>query len=636
MLEALRKSTSGWIAKVFIGLLVLSFAVWGIEDVFRTYRQGEVAKVGDMVVSAQQFERAYRRQIENVSSRFGRARLTQEQARLLGIDRRTLTTLLGNATLDNHSNALNLRLGRETLVEDVRSTQAFKGLTGQFEPARFNAFLRRNGLSEKSFAELREREILRTHLTSALLYGVTAPKAVIDILYRYDQERRKAQYFTIDPKVLPKLAKPTEAQLKKLYESQKGQFVRPDYRKVRLLVATTKILAGRTKVSDEAVKRAFEQAKSRYDSPERRRIEQIAYDSEKDAAAARKKIAGGQSFLDAAKARGATKNDIDLGLLTKNALDDKAIADAAFKLKKGEVSQPVKGKYKTMLLRVGEIQPAKKSKFEDVKEEIRTQIQRDQARRVARKVHDKVEDLKLSGKSFKEVADALKIKFVEIPAVDSEGKAPDGKPAITNPDAAVLVSRIFASQVGLENPSEQASDGGYYWYEVVSITPKAQKAFKEVREEVAKLWHRQETLKAVTKLAAKLIKRADAGGEFKELAKEAGGTVKESSAVRRNDRGGGLTVNAIRRLFALKKGKAASVISDDGKTRVVFRLEEIIAAKDPTPIALGQLKNRMDQDMRTDAVAAYVAALQKRYTVNVNQPVFNRLTGRAAPTQPTR
>ena len=76
-----------------------------------------------------------------------------------------------------------------------------------------------------------------------------------------------------------------------------------------------------------------------------------------DAAAARERIAKGASFADIAKERGLKDTDTDLGMVTKSDIIDPAVADAAFALKSGEVSAPVKGRFGTVLLQVGKIEP---------------------------------------------------------------------------------------------------------------------------------------------------------------------------------------------------------------------------------------------------------------------------------------
>ena len=68
MLEALRKSVSGILAKILIALLIVSFAVWGIGDMVRSYGRDVVAQVGDRSISAGEFRQAYQIQVSGFSS----------------------------------------------------------------------------------------------------------------------------------------------------------------------------------------------------------------------------------------------------------------------------------------------------------------------------------------------------------------------------------------------------------------------------------------------------------------------------------------------------------------------------------------------------------------------------------------
>ncbi|MCX7345341.1 MAG: SurA N-terminal domain-containing protein, partial [Alphaproteobacteria bacterium] len=86
MLDTLRNSAKSWVAKILIGLLAVSFAVWGIADVFRGFDAGFLAKVGKVEITSQEFSRAYDQYLQNFSRQTGQA-MTQEEARGLGIDR---------------------------------------------------------------------------------------------------------------------------------------------------------------------------------------------------------------------------------------------------------------------------------------------------------------------------------------------------------------------------------------------------------------------------------------------------------------------------------------------------------------------------------------------------------------------
>lgn len=627
MLETLRKSASGWIAKILIGLLVVSFAIWGIEDVFRGYRQGELAKVGNITVTNTEFEQAFRREIDMASNQF-RRRLTQEEARLFGIDQRTLDNLVGSATIDNHTAALNLAVPNEKIVEDVQSTPSFQGLGGQFDRPTFNRFLQQIGLSEKAYAEIRRKEMLRTHVTSAMLTGLTPPQVMIDMLHLYQGEQRVVEHFEIASEVLPKIADPNPDEVKKFYEDRKTAFVRPEYRKLNILLATADTLKDRTTVSDVDVKKTYEATKANYNQPERRRIQQIPFPNKEAASVARKKLASGKSFADIATAAGAKDTDINLGLMTQAELFDPAIAKAAFALKKDQVSEPVEGKFTTVLVRVTEIQPAVERTYDDVKDIIRTNMQRDKARAEAQKVHDQVDELRLSGKSLKEIAEASKLRFLEIEAIDKAGKTPAGANALDIPDLPALITAAFQSEVGLENESLQSADGGYIWYDVLAITAERQKEFKEVETDAKRQWQDNEMDKALSALATKLVEKADAGAPMTSLAKEAGGSVKTSDPVRRSERGGGLTQRAIQRAFSLAKGKTASVPTDDAKSRIILRVKDVLPPKPANTVEAANLSELLVQDIRTDTVAAYVGALQKHYKVDINKATFDRLSGR--------
>lgn len=631
MLEFLRKHASGWVAKILLGLLVISFAVWGIEDVFRGYRQGELAKVGSMTVSNSEFETAFRREIDNASQQFGR-RLTQEQARMFGLDQRVLTNLVGSATLDNHAAELGMSLPQEKIVEDVRNTPEFQGLGGQFDPATFDQFLRQFGLTERSYVDLRRKEMLRTQLSATLLVGLTPPDTILELLHIYRNERRVIEHFEVSSNVLPAIPAPSDEQLKAFYEARKTTFKSPEYRKLQLLMATTDALKDRISVSDDDVKKTYEAGKESYNVIERRSIQQLAFKSREDAQKARQEIASGKTFLDVAKSNGAKEDDINLGLLRKSDLIDPKIADAAFSLKKDAVSDPVEGRFTFVLLRVTDIQPGVVRTYEDVKDGIREQLQRDRARQEAQKAHDKVDELRISGKSLKEISDELKLKFTEVAAIDRSGKSPDGKPALEIPDLPAVITAAFQSEVGLENESIQTADGGYLWFDVLAITAERQKSFDEVKDEVGKLWHANEHQKAMTEFANGLVKKAEGGATMAELAKLAGGKVATSEPVRRIDQGGGVSQRTIVRAFSLGPGQVASVPTDNGTSRVVLRVAKIEPPKQASAIEQAGLVEQLQQDMRTDTIASYVAALQKRYPVNINQQVFNRLTGRTTDT----
>src|SRR6202789_4104823 len=115
MLRGMRKASSNWLGKtimaVVMGVLIISFGVWGIADIFRGFGQSTLAKVGGTEISADQFRQLYTDRLQQIGRQYGRP-LTMEQARAFGFDRQVLQQTIAEAALDEE--ARRLRLGQST------------------------------------------------------------------------------------------------------------------------------------------------------------------------------------------------------------------------------------------------------------------------------------------------------------------------------------------------------------------------------------------------------------------------------------------------------------------------------------------------------------------------------------------
>ena len=626
MLETIRKHVSGILAKVLIGLLIVSFAVWGIGDMVRGYGRDVVANVGGTPIQANEFRQAYQLQLDNLARRFGR-RLNPQEAKAFGIEQQVLARLTGTIAVDNHGKELNLDISDKAVEKDVYKDPVFQGLDGTFSANRLNEVLRQSGYSESQFFDQRRRDTIRSHLTNSMLANVTPPKAMTDMLRTYQGEERVAKYLEITPAKSVKLGTPSDADLKKTYESNKRRFVIPEYRKFQALLLTADAAKKQLEISDADLKSVYDSDKEAFAVAEQRRIEQIPFKDEAAAKAAKAKLDGGAKFLDVAKEAGAKKSDIDLGFMTKQALIDPTIADAAFKLEKGKISDVVKGRFKTFLLRVAEIKAGKQRTFDEVKADIRKQLENE---RVAEKIQDiqnNIDDNRLAGKSLKDISDILKLPFLDIAEADRQGNKPDGKPALTSPDKDRLMRMAYAAEVGVENEVIQLSNDGYAWLNLIAVTPEKQKEMKDVTDDVKKAWVEIETGKQLREAATKLAKRVNDGATLQSVADELGIKVKTTPSFKRGDSVPSIPAPSISRIFALAKDQAAATAGDNDDTRLVVQVTEIKPPAKLADAAAKALREAAANQLQSDIVAQYVAELQKRMTVSVNQPAIDLTTG---------
>src|SRR3978361_1129179 len=99
----MRKASSNWLGKTIMaavmGVLIVSFGIWGIADIFKGFGQSTLAKIGRTEISAEQFRQTYTDRRQQLGRQFGRP-LSPEQARAFGIDRQVLQQTLAEAAMD--------------------------------------------------------------------------------------------------------------------------------------------------------------------------------------------------------------------------------------------------------------------------------------------------------------------------------------------------------------------------------------------------------------------------------------------------------------------------------------------------------------------------------------------------------
>jgi peptidyl-prolyl cis-trans isomerase D len=627
MLDQMRRGVTNIFTKFLLALLIVAFAVWGIGDVIRRSGQTALATVGSTEITSEEFRQAYQDEVQSVSRRLGR-RLTPEQAKILGVETRALSRLIGFAAVDIHARKLELTVSENIVANIIRADPAFQGPTGQFSRNQFRQALSQYGYqSEGQYIQARQRDIMREQLTETLATDVVPPKSLLDVLHKFREETRVVEYFTPDYDKHIKLADPDDAALQAFYDQNKRQYLALEQRKVNLLLLSREGVLSRTSVTDEEVKAAYEAAKQTYNIPEKRRVQQLTFQDKAAAEKAYAELSKAPDFEQAAAKLGYPAADIDLGLLTRAEMIDPKIGDAAFALKKNELSRPVEGQFSVALLRVPEIQEGRQRPFEEVKGEIREGIANERVGQKMHELHDAAEGERTKGKPLKDIAEQLKLPFREIADIDRLGKGGDGKAVIQHADANRITEAMFEASPGIETEAVELSDGGYAWFDVVSVTPERQKSFDEVKAEVRANYMEAERRKEMASFAAKQAERIKGGEAIAKLAKELGGNVVRTAAFKRADTPAGLPGAAVQQAFALPKGGATSVATPDGKSRLILRVAEVTPAPPPTPEQSKALKDDVAKQVRVDLLEQYVGGLRTRYGYTINEALLKQALG---------
>src|SRR5580698_8441390 len=536
MLRGLRKASSNWLGKtimtVVMGVLIISFGVWGIADIFRGFGQSTVAKVGHTEISLNDFRGLYTDRLQQIGRQFGRP-LTPDQARAFGIDRQVLQQAIAEAALDEEARRMGLGQSDAETKRVIMSDPNFKGPSGTFDPARFQSVIRQFGFTEQRYIADQRRVSLRRQIAGTISAGLEPPKTMIEALSRFQNEQRSIEYVKLDAAQAGTIDPPSPEALAGYFDEHKIQFRAPEYRKLAFVAITPEDIAKWSDVSDEDTKKLFDQRHDALGTPEKREVSQIVFPNAEEAAAARTRIESGTSFDDLAKERGLAPGDIDLGLITKSEIVDPAIADAAFALPTGEVSQPVQGKFGVVLVKIGKIEPGVEPSYASLAPNLKKEIAVERARASVSELRDKMEDERGGGASVVEAAQKLGLTAVTVDAVDRSGRLPDGQLVNNIPPGLDVVSQAFASDVGVDNDPIQFN-GGYVWYDVLGIIPSRERTLDEVKDQVATRWRDDQITGRLRTKATEMVQKLDQGGKLADEATSLGLKVETAAAFKRD------------------------------------------------------------------------------------------------------
>src|ERR1700719_1807558 len=274
MLQVFRQGIGSWFVKGFMGLLIASFVIWGIADVFRNFGSNTLARVGKTQISVEGFRRIFTERLQQLSRKYGRP-ITPAQAQILGLDRQILGELLSEGALDQKAQSLHLGISNDILTRRIMEDPAFKGPLGTFSYEYFVQLLRANGSTEAQYEDQQRRLMLRQQMARAFAGDTAIPKVLGEAVQRYENEERAIEFVRLGKDQAGQIAAPTPDQLKTYFEEHKAAFRAPEYRKIVLIVLTPEALMPTIEVSDEDIRKAYENQTDRFHKPERREIDQI-------------------------------------------------------------------------------------------------------------------------------------------------------------------------------------------------------------------------------------------------------------------------------------------------------------------------------------------------------------------------
>ncbi len=627
MLTSLRKGAGSWIAKIFIGVLILSFAVWGVEGLLVGSSQAPLAEVGEVEVTRADYEKLFPVVVNEWNGRL-KQKLTRQQIRAFDIPSQVKYRLINQAAVDHHVDLLDLGVSDTEIGEAIKNDPQLRDNTGVFNKELLRQILRSQRISEEAYFNEQRTASLRTQITSVFTQEKSIPDVLVEGLYHYREDKVDVDYFVVPAGAVKKADAPLESQLETYYNETKSAYVAPEYRKVGLYVLSLDELKKGISVSDEDLQAIYKARQASFKTPARRQYSQILFDDIAKANEAHEALKKGDKFEDVAKTFGKDGKAETVGPVTKPSMADPKLADAIFAIEEGDYTAPVEGRFTITIAKVTKAQAAEEKTLEQVRPELEKTLREREGRKLLKSFYDKVEDLRASGMKVEAVAKEMAGNAIIIPAIDAKGKDKAGKDIETLPATARLQAALFDAAVGDDTVPVRHKDGGYVWFDVLEIDPSRQLKFEEVKDRVGKAWLAAEDTKIASEFAAGLVKEIENGKDFAEVAKSVDAKIVEPDAFGRGAQVEDIPVVYANRLFSVKTGAATSGLAADNKGWLIARVKAHVPAKTEGPAYDAyktKLQNELQTEITNDLVTQYLEGAKRKFGVKENNQVFEQL-----------
>ncbi|MBI2744091.1 MAG: SurA N-terminal domain-containing protein [Burkholderiales bacterium] len=429
MFDYVRKHTKIMMIVLFL-VIIPSFVLVGIDGYTRFREQDQtVARIGRVEITRGEWEAAHREEIERVRQlmpTIDAKLLDSEQARYGTLERLVRERVLVQAAQAAHLGTSDARLARE--LQSIPAIAELRRPDGTLDMERYRQLLGRQGMSPEMFearmrSDLAARQVQAGVAQTAFIQAVPADLALSAYF-----ERREVQVARFAVADFAARVKPEDSELEAFYQANQALFQAPEQASIEYIVLDIDAVRKTIKLNEQDVRSYYEQNAARLSGPEERRASHILISAAKDASAAERQKARERAQELLAQARkapdtfaqlarkhsqdpGSAPNGGDLDFFPRGAMV-KPFEEAAFALKKGEISEVVESDFGFHVIRVTDIKAPKQKSFAELRASLEEDLKNQQARaRYAEAAEAFTNGVYEQSDSLKPVADKLKLEI---------------------------------------------------------------------------------------------------------------------------------------------------------------------------------------------------------------------------------
>ena len=385
MLQSIRDNSKGIVAKVIVGLIVVTFALFGVESlVSLTAGSNAPASVNGQEITEQELYQATQIQRRQLLSQMG------ENANPALLDENVISGMVLESLIEQKALLISaqdkgLYVSDRMLDQMIIDTPDFQ-IDGKFNSDQFQAVLRNAGLTPLMYRDLMRKErILAQEANAYQLSSFVVPaqlKQVVDL----ETQTRSGNYFTMPLDIEAAKVAVTDDEIKARYDQERSSLTTPEQVVIEYIVLDKQAMRDAITVTDEELQSEYQQRQASFAPQNERHVAhilvEISPDQDDEAALAKaesikSQLDQGAAFDELAKAEsddiGSAQSGGDLGNVTTGMLSE-PFDNAMLALKPGDVSEPVRTEFGYHIIKLISETESTMPSFEELKRSLEDDI----------------------------------------------------------------------------------------------------------------------------------------------------------------------------------------------------------------------------------------------------------------------
>lgn len=594
---------------IMMGMLIIGLGGFGVTN----FGGGitAIGRVGEREIKLNDYARALRQEMSAFSAQVGQ-QIGIAQAQAFGIDQQVLQSVITRTALDAEADRIGISAGDAVVAAEVAGTQAFQGVAGTFDRETYRFALQQSNLSEGEFEAGIRADMARSLLQGAVVGGFAAPAALTDTLSAWAGEQRGFSVLRLIEADLPiPLPEATEADLTSFYTTNIARFTRPEAKRITYVALLPDTIAKDMPVDEAALKTLYESRLGEFMVPEKRLVERLVFGTDAEAAAAKARLDGGETFETLVAERKLTLDDIDMGDVAKPDLG--AAGDAVFALAAPGIVGPFQSDIGPALFRMNAVLAAQETSFDAARPALASEMQTEAARLAISDRVEAIDDLLAGGATLEDIAreQSMVLATVDYAEGADDNAAIAGYPAF-RAAAATLALGDFPEAILLD-------DGGLIAMRLDSTVPPTPIPMADIQAVVAEAQQADALAKALADRAIAIKSGVEAGATLASF-----GPVEITSQTGRQGNVEGLPAEVIAAAFGMASADL-QIIETAGFTGVL-QLDSITpadASGEDAKAMRAAIEVQARQSIAQDAFTMFSNGLTDSAGITLDQNAIN-------------